>query len=126
MSQLAFFTFLPQKKAAFLGLWSMPERRLFRKPICRFEERLTENLLHESVYDGDGLFIALVFAILEKHGIYSILNEDPVAKTLRKRLEISCWILSWLDQEIATDLEEEWGEDVIIEMQKELVMMMTN
>jgi len=66
MSQLASFTYMKAADAPFLGFWSRPKPRLFRKPEYKFTGFLHQHALRESVFDDtDGVHVGLVLAWIE-------------------------------------------------------------
>ena len=93
MSQIASFTFLRASDVSFLGFWSKPKPRLFRKPIGQFSDFLRQHALREMMFDGaDGVYVALVFAWLET--IHRAAHEeDPVIRTVRKNIGGSHWLI---------------------------------
>lgn len=94
MSQIASFTYLKESDVPFLGFWSKPKPRFFRKPESKFVEWLQQHTLRESIFEAaDGVYVALVFAWLELEGEWIDSEADPVLHTVRKHVGGSHWLV---------------------------------
>ena len=98
MSQIASFVYLKEADVPFLGFWSKPKARLFRKPESKFNELLRQHTLRESIFkSADGVYVALVFAWLELEDREFAGRADPVLNTLRRRISGSHWLVKSSD-----------------------------
>ena len=98
MSQIASFTYLKESDVPFLGFWSKPKPRFFRKPENKFTELLRQHTLRESVLESvDGVYVALAFAWLELTDRRFKTEADPVLKTLRRQVGGSHWLMKFND-----------------------------
>src|SRR5688572_11196167 len=98
MSQIASFAYLRESDVPFLGFWSKPKQRLFRKPESKFNELLRQHTLRERVFKtADGVYVALVFAWLELNEQSLVTGADPVIETVRRRVSGSHWLVKSSD-----------------------------
>lgn len=111
MSQIATFTYLKESDIPFLGFWSKPKKRLFRRPECMFGVLLKEHQLRSSVFDdGDGSYVELVFMQLELLDAQFRNEHDPVLDTVRARVEGSHWLVTHSDRRLARWLNQQLNE----------------
>ena len=119
MSEIASFTYLRAADVPFLGLWSKPQPRFFRKPICKFSEFLQEHALRELIFDGtDGVYISLVFAWLEtSHRAAD--KEDPVIRTVRKNIGGCHWLIKHTSPYVAAMAAHHFQPEALISFSTE-------
>lgn len=90
MAQLASYTRMLVGKAPDLLIAAIPTRRLFRKPIWRFQEFLDEQIEHVLVEEVDGDAIIGAGLALESAGLVSVFKSserdlDAIAASLSRR-----------------------------------------
>lgn len=111
MSQIASFTYLKESDVPFLGFWSKPKARLFRRPVSRFDEFLRQHTLRKSIFEAaDGVYVAFAFAWFEMKGWWSASEEDPVIETVRRHLEGSHWLVEFRHQQKILPLRETFSQ----------------
>ncbi len=115
MGQLASFTYIRTKDAPFLGFWSKPKPRWFRRPENKFDEYLRQHALRESVFqDADGYYIALIFGWIEFQDKKCARRyEHPLTESLQKNLGGAHWLIAFEDRQLSLfdDMlpESEWS-----------------
>lgn len=77
MSQLANFTELPTKAVQLLIPAAMVKRRLFRKPVSKFQDYLDRHGKDLGGFDADGFFIVLVLMYLREFAGINLLDANP-------------------------------------------------
>jgi hypothetical protein len=111
MSQIASFTYLKESDVPFLGFWSKPKSRLFHKAESKFTELLRQHALREAVLEAaDGVYVALVFAWLEKNGGWLDGEADPVLHTVRKQVGGSHWLAKSGDVQRVLSIKEQLSQ----------------
>ena len=106
MSQIASFTYLNVSDVPLLGFWSKPKPRLFRKPENKFPEFLKQHALRESIFECDGIYVALVFAWIEVQDLNFAKDADPVINSVRKHVEGSHWLVTSANSSFLTVLDK--------------------
>jgi hypothetical protein len=106
MSQLASFTYFNAVKVPFLGVWSKPQPRWFRRPENKFNDYLKPHTLREYIFDEtDGIYVAFVFAWLELRDKNFAKYPNPVISSLLRNLGGAHWLVQFADRRLATALE---------------------
>ena len=106
MSQLASFTYLNASDVPYLGFWSKPKPRLFRKPVSEYENLLGKHTLRDYTFgDADGTYVWFVLEWIELHDKKFNRCVDPVIATLMKHIGGSHWIIKHDDARLAALLE---------------------
>ena len=94
MSQIAVFTSLRAKDVPFLGFWSKPKLRFFRRPESKFDEFLERNALRQVTYtSSDGVYVALVFAWIDQRDVTFSRDANIIIETVRKHVSGSHWLV---------------------------------